>query len=325
LLRAEEPLRLGRSDDDESISLWTLFRALWAGRVRIAVAAVIGSLLCLGIAFVIPPIYEGVTTAVPVPQKNSRLSLQAAAMPGDLGALLGEPPQRMMLYPELIRSRQSLEAALAARFPRASGQDSVLLIDLVERSGSGALRLENAVKKLRRKVYATIDRRTSMLTIRVRSGDPAVAASVANFLVAHLQEFSIRSMAGNAAENRRFVEGRLAETSAELARAEAALETFNQNNLRIGNSPHLQLQQGRLMRDVRVQEEVFLTLTREYELARVDEHRDVPVVNTIDLAIVPASRMWPRRGLLAGLGGLFGLVAGAVLVLARPRTSPLAQ
>jgi uncharacterized protein involved in exopolysaccharide biosynthesis len=183
--------------------------------------ALLGAVVCLGIAFVIPPIYEGVTTAVPVPQKNSRLSLQAAAMPGDLGALLGEPPQRMMLYPELVRSRQSLEAALAARFPRANGRDSVTLIDLVEPRGSGALRLENAVKTLRRHVYATIDRRTSMLTIRVRSGDPAVSAAVANFLVEHLQEFSIRSMAGNAAENRRFVEGRLAETSAELARAES--------------------------------------------------------------------------------------------------------
>jgi uncharacterized protein involved in exopolysaccharide biosynthesis len=76
---------------------------------------------------------------------------------------------------------------------------------------------------------------------------------------------------------------------------------------------------------VRVQEEVFLTLTREYELARVDEHRDVPVVNTIDVAIVPASRMWPRRGLLTALGGLFGLVAGAALVLVRPRTTALAR
>jgi uncharacterized protein involved in exopolysaccharide biosynthesis len=327
LLRAEippDPVH-HTADDPETVSLWALAATVWAGRVTVAIIAVVAAAIALGIAYIIPPSYEGVTTTVPVPQQTSRLSLKAAAVPGDLGALLGEPPQRMMLYPELIRSRQSLEAALTSRFPRANGQDSVMLIDLVERKGSGALRLENAVKKMRRQVYATIDRRTSMMTIRVRSRDAAVAAAVANFLVAHLQEFSIRSMAGNAAENRRFVEGRLAETRTELSRAEAGLETFREGNLRIGNSPHLQLEQGRLMRDVRVQEEVFLTLTREYELARVDEHRDVPVVNTIDVAIVPASRMWPKRGLLAGLGGLLGLALGTVLVLARGAIPPVTR
>ena len=204
-------------------------------------------------------------------------------------------------------------------FPAGRRVRPVPLMDIVQPRGRGALRQELAVKKLRRQVDAVVDRHTGLLTIRVRAREPGVAAGVANALVALLQEFSVRTMAGNAAENRRFIEGRLAETRGDLARSEEALRAFRESNLRIGNSPHLQLDLARRVREVQAQEEIFLALSRQFEMARVEEHRDVPVLNVLDPGKAPASRSAPRRGMMTMTGFVLGVGLGGAVVLGRSR------
>jgi len=221
-----------------------------------------------------------------------------------------------------VRSRRLLERALAQPFPAARGGAPEPLIDLMQRPGPALPRLELAVKKLRRSVDATLDRRTGVLTLRARARSPRVAAGVANALFALLQDYTVHSMASQAGENRKFIEGRLAESRRELARAEDALKAFREDNLRFGNAPHLLLQQGRLARDVRAQEEIFVTLTRQHELAKVEEQRDVPVLNVLDAAAVPAFRVAPRRVPMTGIGLVLGALLAAGLVLTRPTTQP---
>ena len=325
--REDGPQFMGATTSSNGFSVVEVVRALWARRKLLGLLSLAGAVIGLVLGFVMPPTFEAVTTVIHVPPQGSQFPVvganAATGAADELDAILGGSPQRtMLLYPDLIRSRYLLEGLLRSRFALSTPRDSATLIDLVQPHGAGALRVEFALKRLRRLIGAVIDKRSGLLTIRVRSRDPVVAAGVANLLVARLQEFGIRSMAGNAGENRRFIEGRLTETRTELTRVESELEVFRQNNLRIGNSPHLQLELERHMRDVRVQEEIYLALTREYELARVEEHRDVPVINTLDTAAVPAQRQWPRRGLMAALGCVLGAGMGGVWVLARQGLLP---
>ena len=98
----------------------------------------------------------------------------------------------------------------------------------------------------------------------------------------------------------------------ELDVAEENLRGFRERNLRIGNAPRLLLEEGRLNRAVREQEEVYLTLRRQYELAKIEERRDVPVINVLDAAVVPSFRISPRRAIM----GILGLVIGGTLGIA---------
>jgi uncharacterized protein involved in exopolysaccharide biosynthesis len=66
------------------------------------------------------------------------------------------------------------------------------------------------------------------------------------------------------------------------------------------------MEESRLTRAVRTQEEIFLTLQRQRELTRVEERKDVPVLSVLDPAVPPAKRDWPKRSLLAVLGALLG-------------------
>jgi uncharacterized protein involved in exopolysaccharide biosynthesis len=142
---------------------------------------------------------------------------------------------------------------------------------------------------------------------------------VANALSELLQDFTVHSFTSQAGENRRFIEGRLKEVQGDLTHAEEQVRAFRERNLRIGNSPRLLLEEGRLARALREQEEIYLTLRRQYELAKVQEHRDVPVLNVLDAAVNPTLRSAPRRGLVAALGTLLGLAMSLGMVLVRER------
>jgi capsule polysaccharide export protein KpsE/RkpR len=62
--------------------------------------------------------------------------------------------------------------------------------------------------------------------------------------------------------------------------------------------PRLAVPYANLYRGVRVQENVFELLTQQYEVARIQEAKDVPVVSVIDPPGIPEKKSFPRRKLL---------------------------
>jgi capsule polysaccharide export protein KpsE/RkpR len=65
-----------------------------------------------------------------------------------------------------------------------------------------------------------------------------------------------------------------------------------------------------LFREAKVQEIVFETLTQQFELAKVQEAKEVPSVKTLDPGSSPESRSFPPRMLLMALGGFLGCCIG---------------
>jgi uncharacterized protein involved in exopolysaccharide biosynthesis len=70
-----------------------------------------------------------------------------------------------------------------------------------------------------------------------------------------------------------------------------------------------------LYRRTKVQEAVFETLTQEYELAKVQEAKEIPTVKVLDPANVPDKKSFPPRLLIMILGTAFALTAGVTWVL----------
>jgi uncharacterized protein involved in exopolysaccharide biosynthesis len=299
--------------------LETYLPILWSRRLTILLYALAGGVLTALISFLIPPTYQAVTTVIPAiaPDKFTGMGGLTASLEDfgiQTGAKGGNSP---MMYPEIVKSRRVLEQVLYQTYPGGPERSPARVIDLIQRSGRGAKRTELGIRQLKRRVDATLDRRTGVLTIRVRAHEPEVAAGIANSLDTLLQDFAIHSFTSQAGENRKFVEGRVTEVRGELNQAEDNLRDFRERNIRIGNAPRLLLEQGRLNRAVREQEEIYLTLRRQYELAKIEERRDVPVINVLDAAVVPSFRISPRRAIMGILGFVIGGTLGVIGALIR--------
>ncbi|HEY3990127.1 MAG TPA: Wzz/FepE/Etk N-terminal domain-containing protein [Acidobacteriaceae bacterium] len=83
--------------------------------------------------------------------------------------------------------------------------------------------------------------------------------------------------------------------------------------------PRLAVPYADLYRQVQVQETVFELLTQQYELARIQEAKDVPVVSVIDSPGIPEKKSWPPRLLLAAFLTLVSTSLAAALLLAWQR------
>jgi uncharacterized protein involved in exopolysaccharide biosynthesis len=79
--------------------------------------------------------------------------------------------------------------------------------------------------------------------------------------------------------------------------------------------PLLGVAYANLYRNTKIQEAVLETLTKEYELAKVQEAKEIPTVKVLDASNVPDKKSFPPRTLIALLGTALGCCLGAVYVL----------
>jgi capsule polysaccharide export protein KpsE/RkpR len=70
-------------------------------------------------------------------------------------------------------------------------------------------------------------------------------------------------------------------------------------------------------RQLKVQEVVFETLTKQYEIAKVQEAKEIPTVKVLDRPEVPERKSFPPRLLLTVLGTCVAFLAGCAWLFAR--------
>lgn len=81
--------------------------------------------------------------------------------------------------------------------------------------------------------------------------------------------------------------------------------------------PAFALEYVRKQREVKYHESLFESLSKQYEMARLDESREAPILQIVDRAVVPDKKSGPHR-LLFVLGlTLLGAVLGTAIVLLR--------
>jgi uncharacterized protein involved in exopolysaccharide biosynthesis len=74
-----------------------------------------------------------------------------------------------------------------------------------------------------------------------------------------------------------------------------------------------------LYRRTKVQEVVFETLTKQFEMAKVEEAREIPSIKVLDAADVPDERSFPPRLIVVTAGTIFFAILGIVWVLGYSR------
>jgi tyrosine-protein kinase Etk/Wzc len=84
-----------------------------------------------------------------------------------------------------------------------------------------------------------------------------------------------------------------------------------------GKVPAAGLEYVRRMRDLRYHEALFETLSKQYEMARIDEAKAPPLLQVVDRAVPLDRKTWPPRTLLVLLAGLFAAVLVVGLALGK--------
>jgi uncharacterized protein involved in exopolysaccharide biosynthesis len=320
---------------DPSLAYSDLTFARWlAGVLRrrriIAGVTVFALVLAVATALIVPPVYRSEASFVSNASSSGRLQGLGAVggsvgdLFSELGAATGDPSESPNFYVQLLASRELLTRLLESRFPNPRTElptDSATLLEILHlRENNPARRTEKAIKEMRKNLRPGWDVKTNLVWFSVDAQWPVLSASVANRLIELVGTFNRETRVSRAKSKRVFIEARLDSALAELRRSEDRLRSFYEQNRGGTSSPALRFEEQQIKRNVDIANELYLTLQRQLEIARLDEFNDAALITVIDSAVPPRKAEWPRYGALLvtalALGLLAGiLVAGSIVIL----------
>lgn len=79
--------------------------------------------------------------------------------------------------------------------------------------------------------------------------------------------------------------------------------------------PGLMIQYARLLRDAKVQQTLYELLTQQYEMSRIQEAKDTPTVQVLDIAKVPQKKSKPNRTIIVLLSTITSVFFGVFLAI----------
>lgn len=238
----------------------------------------------------------------------------AAALAQQFGVSLGteRPGQSPEFYVDLLRSRTVLREAVESEYHVPTDEGRAWTGSLIQywesddEAGAGPP-WRRASEILSDAISVSVSRETGVVGLTVSSDHSVLAEQIAERLLELLNEYNLEVRQGRAQEEGRFISGLLAQAQAELLDAERALQDFLGQNRDFGNSPELAFEYERLQRQVMMRQEVYTSLLRSQEQARIDAVRDTPVLTVIDHpagSAEPESRRTIPRAVLAFILGL---------------------
>lgn len=197
--------------------------------------------------------------------------------------------------------------------------------------------LEEAQKALSdfSSTHATID-----LKEQTRATVDAAAKLQAQLIVEQTELDSLKQIYGDENVRVRAAHARVAELNAQLKeiggtsepleadpavspKDSPALDRIGMEYPSLRQIPRLAVPYADIYRRVKVQESVYELLTQQYELARIQEAKDVPVVRVIDAPGIPEKKSFPPRIIFALLLAGLVVIAAAMQILMRERWNDL--
>ena len=81
----------------------------------------------------------------------------------------------------------------------------------------------------------------------------------------------------------------------------------------VNDLPHLGMELMRLTRETKVQEKLFELLSAQYEMAQIEEAKDVDTIQVVDVAVVPQKKSSPNRFIIVATSTMLGFLVAVLL------------
>ena len=246
------------------------------------------------------PVYRSSAKIIPVSDSDSNSPMGGIAsnfginIPASSGTLLSPT-----IYPDIIKSRRLLMNTLNRSFETIKYDTILPLMNIINNVSD--LKYEwseidkiSSVNELRNMISISNSRKTPIITIYVNTFEPKLAVSLVSVIIEELNKLLTVYSEDRIKEKIKFIEIRIKQVGVELKKNEEALKKFREQNRNINASPGLLIEQGRIIRDVDVQTEIFTTLKTELELAKIEQVEENSIVLVLDNPELPLYKISPQ-------------------------------
>ncbi len=291
-------------------SLEEIFTLIWRERKRIFVVSLVVGVLTLLVNFVLLDLYyKASASLLPETDKTKMGGLSQFSGLAQLAGVGVPGAEISRLYPIIVMSETVLRPVIEKQYQTKEFPQPVDLIQYFDlEKDTREENIDEALRVLKGLMTTTYETKTSTVTITLEMKEPELAAEVLNAVIGELDRFMRLKKITTASEQARWINARLVEVEKELRVAEDSLKTFSERNRRINDSPELLLNQQRLIRDVTVKSTIYVELKKQYELAKIEEIKNITIVNVLDAARAPVRKERPKRATNAAIAFLLTFV-----------------
>jgi uncharacterized protein involved in exopolysaccharide biosynthesis len=250
--------------------------------------------LAVGGSLLMPNIYTGITRILPPQQSQSSASAmlsQLGGLAGMAGGALGAKNPND-LYIGMLKSRTITER-IARRFDLQSVYGRETMDDTLKRLSETALNVTSGAD--------------GFIVVEVDDVEPKRAADMANAFVEELSVLVKTYALTDAANKRVFFEQQMKDAKDKLTNVELVLD----------RTPNTSLEYLDAMRNLKYQEAVYEILAKQYEMAKLDEAKDFPLIQILDKALIPEKRSAPKRSLIVILATIAAFFIAVILAFIR--------
>lgn len=316
----DAPQRQAYDDDAQFINLSEWWSFLLAHRRAFALGCAISVVLGVAVALLLPKTYTARASILPG-KPVSQVSAMLAQMGGMASNVLGPSETMAVLYPDVAKSRTIYRETLSAPFREQTLRQ--VLIDLEHFDVDDPELEDKLFEYFTSEVNPSLNPATNFFTLSYTSRDPVFAAALVNEIVRQMDYHQQDWMKAESRGQSEMIQRRLAEEADSLRVAEDRLLAFRENNRAISLSPSALLEEARMAREAEIHSTLYVELTKQLEVARIEEYRNMPVLHVLDWAVTPVRKSGPKRRLIVALFLLGGFLGTLVLLKVRetPRTA----
>jgi len=166
--------------------------------------------------------------------------------------------------------------------------------------------LNLAIKKLDNLISVN-EAYSGLIEVDVLFDEPQLSADIANYISNYVIRFVNSEQKSFALKTKLFTEKRFEMAELDLIASENKLTNYRKKHPISLDTPELQLQRLRLIREVEVNQEVFITLRNQLEIAKIEESKERLFINILDKAEPSIKKAYPKIFLLLIIFFLLGL------------------
>ena len=298
------------SGDFLQFNMISLGRYIFSNFRLLIISFVICMMISSAFLYFIPDKYLSNASILPS-GKGENLSL-LAEMTGLAGIGTENNENSSALYPEILNSRQIKEAVLNYQYNLGVGmQAGITLKDYFGTSVN-----EHLLRNLEKITSIGLDKKTGLITISVETVYPILSQAIVRRYLAELEDYNMNRRKSSASERVKYLDREAAEREIELRQAEDNLEKYQMANRSwdISSDPEILSNLNRKKREIMAKTETYLFLKNQYDLAKLEAQKDIPIIRILDNPSLPLVKSGPPRLMIILISGFAGMI-GMILFL----------
>ena len=221
-----------------------------------------------------------------------------------------------ILYPVVLQSRTIADAVLGRSYVVEDNGKTVTVVPTDYFGTDNPDQLRQALSNI---TTVTTDRKTSEIHVAVETRYPELSRALVAEYLTRLEEYNLYRRKSLARDNQRYLASQILFSRDSLRECENNLAEFRRRNAdwAMSSNSDVLYELTRLQREVEVKSAAYLYLQQQYEVAKLDAQKDVPIVRILDQASLPTLKSRPRRTLSVLLAGVAAFFLTTLLLLVR--------